>query len=151
VAFGRCFGARLLSREKETALQPNPDVARWKGSVDQDHSGAGGGLDPAAHPVHREGLPRVHFLGTDCPQSKSVLQRGGMMEIGLFDEVKVVRMSDETQLAELEFSEAQEEFLSLIHILSMTFTTTLYEPDASYSYLVESSIFDSCRVRYDCH
>ena len=34
------------------------------------------------------------------------------MEIGLFDEVKVVRKSDEAQLAELEFSEAQEEFCS---------------------------------------
>lgn len=34
------------------------------------------------------------------------------MEMGLFDEVKVVRISDEAQLAELEFSEAQEEFCS---------------------------------------
>ncbi len=31
------------------------------------------------------------------------------MEIGLFDEVKVVRINDEAQLAELEFSETQEE------------------------------------------
>jgi hypothetical protein len=34
------------------------------------------------------------------------------MELGLFGEVKVVRISDEAQLAELEFSEAQEEFCS---------------------------------------
>jgi len=52
------------------------------------------------------------LLGTDCPQSKSVLQRGGVMEIGLFDEVEVVRISDEDQLAELEFAEAQEKFCS---------------------------------------
>jgi hypothetical protein len=32
------------------------------------------------------------------------------MEIGLFDEVKVVRISDEDQLAEIEFAEAQGQF-----------------------------------------
>jgi len=34
------------------------------------------------------------------------------MEIGLFDPVKIVRISDEDQVAELEFSEAQDEFCS---------------------------------------
>jgi hypothetical protein len=33
-----------------------------------------------------------------------------VMEIGLFDEVKVVSISDEEQLAELEFSEAQKQY-----------------------------------------
>ena len=62
LAHRRCAGARLHTTEKETALQPNLDVARWKESVDQDHSGAGAGLNPAAHAVHREGLPRVHIF-----------------------------------------------------------------------------------------
>ena len=35
-----------------------------------------------------------------------------MMEIGLFDEVKVVRKSDEAQLQFWSFPEAQEEFCS---------------------------------------
>jgi hypothetical protein len=33
-----------------------------------------------------------------------------MMEIGFFDEVRVARISDEDQLAEIEFAEAQEQF-----------------------------------------
>jgi hypothetical protein len=33
-----------------------------------------------------------------------------VMEIGLFDDVKVVRISDQRQIEDLEFSEAQEAF-----------------------------------------
>jgi hypothetical protein len=32
------------------------------------------------------------------------------MSIGMFDEVKIVRISDEDQLADIEFNEAQEAF-----------------------------------------
>jgi hypothetical protein len=32
------------------------------------------------------------------------------MEVGLFDEVKIVRISDEEQLADIEFNEAQTAF-----------------------------------------
>jgi len=32
------------------------------------------------------------------------------MDVGLFDQVKIVRISDEDQLADIEFNEAQEAF-----------------------------------------
>jgi hypothetical protein len=54
----------------------------------------------------------VVLLGADQQIAKPVLQRGGVMKIGFFDEVKVVRINDEDQLAELEFAEAQEKFCS---------------------------------------
>jgi len=66
-------------------------------------------------------LKQLQCLAKQCPllisdepaqsQLEPVLRRGGIMEMGLLDEGKLVRLiPDEQQLADIEFNEAQKRF-----------------------------------------
>ena len=107
--------------------------------IQQDSSGVGNSLVPASNP------------SLDCLAECRDAWRSAQLR-GYVEKVCLRVAGSDTFLARQVYFTCKSRVLVVsLPRISMTFTTTLYEPDASYSYLVESSIFDSCRVRYDCH
>ena len=110
-------------RQKKRIANRILTLADGKDQDAEDHSGTGQDLIVIPNAVHLDRSVLHVSFGSRLPASdQRILRRGGLlMGIGLFDEVKVLRLiSDEQQIDEIEFWEAQEQFCFLRHADGLT-------------------------------